>query len=363
MQSPTTVRAGCKDTCALFASSGLVTASAGFGAVYAWQSSATHGLLLASLAVLMALSLEIAKPLAVTRMLDAARRIEIGRAAALFLLAAIAVAYSVTAELSLMARSRADAAAERAGESRKAEEARARVEVLRAEIARHDTTAGATAPVPPPAPPCSGEWLANARARAACLEQSGLHAKAMETHAALTAQHREATAAERHALVERLERAEEEAGRAPVVRQADPGARALSSYLSAVGVEVAPERLADWLVLVGVLALEMGSALAGLLVGPARAGRMAAEVRPRPLSEPRALIPLALPGPGSDTARERVLALVRQEGGAVQGGQRVLAERAGVSRARLRQVLDALAAEGRVSIRAEARGTAVRLLA
>ena len=44
----------------------LVIASAGFGAVFAWQTGSTHGPLLGCLSVLMALGLEAAKPLAVT---------------------------------------------------------------------------------------------------------------------------------------------------------------------------------------------------------------------------------------------------------------------------------------------------------
>ena len=346
MQFQTTVRGSCKAACALLASLGLVTASAGFGAVYAWLTSATHGPLLASLAVLMALSLEVAKPLAVAGMLDAARGWEIGRTAALALLAVIAIAYSVTAELSLMARSRADAAAERASESRKGVDARGRVEAIRAEIARHDSILGPQAPIAPPTPACSGEWLANARARAACLDQSRLHGKAMEAHAGLVRQHREEAAmraADRRKLVERLERAEREAGEAPAERPSDPGAKALANYLAALGLQVPADRLADWIVLVGVLALEIGSALAGLLVAP---------VRSQAPRAPEAAIP-AGPGPGqapdhsraleplvgrrdADTARARVLQIIQAAGGTVHGGQRALAERAGVSKTRLR---------------------------
>lgn len=372
MQFQTTVRRRWQAACALAASLGLVTASAGFGAVYAWQTSATHGPLLASLAVLMALSLEVAKPLAIAGMLDAVRGWEIGRAAALALLALIAISYSVTAELSLMARSRADAAAERASESRKGVDARGRVEAIRAEIARHDSILGRQAPAAPPAPTCSGEWLANAKARAACLEQSRLHGKAMEAHSRLQEQYREETAAraaDRRRLIERLERAEREAGAAPTERPSDPGAKALASYLAALGLQVPPDRLADWIVLIGVLALEIGSALAGLLVAPARSPAARA---------PEAAIP-ADPSPGqapdhsrvleprggrrdADTARARVLQIITAAGGTVHGGQRALAERAGVSKTRLRQVLEGLTAEGVVRVRAGSTGTAVRMV-
>ena len=98
----------------LLFSAGLVVASGGFGAVYAWTAAAQHGVVLGSLAVLMAVSLEGAKPLAVVRAGQALRSWQFGSSAALASLALVAIAYSLTAELSLMARTRADATASRA---------------------------------------------------------------------------------------------------------------------------------------------------------------------------------------------------------------------------------------------------------
>ena len=60
--------------------------------------------------------------------------------------------------------------------------------------------------------------------------------------------------------------------KAETVTVADPGAAALSTYLAVIGIAVSPERLADWLVLLGVLSLEAGSALAGVLAGSAQGG-------------------------------------------------------------------------------------------
>lgn len=107
MESSTSVRASCKDSFANFASIGFVVASAGFGAVFAWQTGSTYGVLLGSLAVIMALSLEVAKPLAVVGMIEAGRKWEFGRAVLLAVLASIAILYSLTAELQLVASSRA----------------------------------------------------------------------------------------------------------------------------------------------------------------------------------------------------------------------------------------------------------------
>jgi hypothetical protein len=52
----------------------------------------------------------------------------------------------------------------------------------------------------------------------------------------------------------------------PAVASADPGSVNLATYLGALGLSVKPEAVAQWLALVPVLALEAGSALAGLLV-------------------------------------------------------------------------------------------------
>jgi hypothetical protein len=52
----------------------------------------------------------------------------------------------------------------------------------------------------------------------------------------------------------------------PVAAAADPGAAALAGYLATFGLSVPAGLLAQWLVLVGVVALELGSALAIVLV-------------------------------------------------------------------------------------------------
>ena len=69
----------------------------------------SHGPVLAALAVVGVLGLEIAKPLALAGALEAANVWRLGRALALGLLAVVAILFSITSELSLIARSRADA--------------------------------------------------------------------------------------------------------------------------------------------------------------------------------------------------------------------------------------------------------------
>src|SRR5262245_39503629 len=169
---PNPLRAGCRSTSAVspvqiaaaLSAVLLIGASAAFGAHYAWSQGVMHGKLMALAAVAFALGLELAKPIAVAGMIEAGGRWQIGRALLLGVLALVAVAYSLSAELSLMARSRADAAAERASESMKGADARARVQAIRDEIAAFDALQAPQMPSAPPAPTCSGGWLANARA-------------------------------------------------------------------------------------------------------------------------------------------------------------------------------------------------------
>ena len=92
---------------------GLVVASAGFGAVFAWQIGIQHGILLASLTVLFAVALEGIKPLAINAAILALGSWSFMRGAALLLLGTVAIVYSLTSELSLMAGSRGDLSAKR----------------------------------------------------------------------------------------------------------------------------------------------------------------------------------------------------------------------------------------------------------
>jgi hypothetical protein len=75
----------------------------------------------------------------------------------------------------------------------------------------------------------------------------------------------------------------------PAVREADPGSAALATYLASLGFDVPANGLTDWLVLIPVLALEVGAALSGVLVQSA-CGR-----RNLPLSKDAPLTQAAVP--------------------------------------------------------------------
>lgn len=105
--SPTTELVARAAACA------LVIASAGFGAVFAWQSGAHNGVVLGGLSALFAVALDVSKPLALRNALTALAGLNLFRAIPLALLASIAVAYSLTAELSLWSALKSDGIAAR----------------------------------------------------------------------------------------------------------------------------------------------------------------------------------------------------------------------------------------------------------
>ena len=67
-------------------------------------------------------------------------------------------------------------------------------------------------------------------------------------------------------LEQTIHEAEAAMASGPVAKTADPGATALATYLAIFGLKVEPSLLTELLILVGVLALELGSALSLVLV-------------------------------------------------------------------------------------------------
>lgn len=356
---------------AIFAAGALALSSAGFGAVFAWTTVAAHGPVLAGFAVVMALGLEAAKPLAMAGVLTSLRRWHIGQGLTLAMLAAVAVTYSLTAELQLWARSRTDAVEARAAGTEDTREARAKVNALRSEFA-------SIAPARPSAEVqplieaalsdkklegCEARWLETLKAREGCIAVNSLRA--------------EIARAERRAdLVERIEAAERELRRE---RKADPGAVALASLLSALGWQVSADAVANWLVLVAVLALETGSLFSVILVQAVAGTPMRASVQPRSAA-PAPITPvlpaITGPAPGAqgvhapaavlhvpEDPRERLLQMLRDHGGEVRGGQRMMARALGISAGAVNTLLRTMATAGTVVVSTDRSGTIVRLLA
>lgn len=331
---------------------GLVVASAGFGAVFAWHIGIQHGVVLACLTVLFAVALEGLKPLAISAALQALGSWSLLRGLALLLLGSIAVAYSLTSELSLMAGNRGDLSAKRdqvSGTTKRAEDRHTRA---RAELA----TLKASRPI--------GELEALVeRARPVCRVEvaSGLRHTACAKSPTLLA---ELGRAKRKAELELvLQRSEDALAATPAVRTGDPGSQAMVVYLAALGIVASVDIVAQWLNLIPVLAIELGSALAVVLVqavpswGPLRATQTPA-IEPEPRNVP------ALPPPPShrDIVAQAIVNHLATRGGSGRCTERGLAKQIGADRSTVRRVVHELTAAGRVQTQVTKRGTAMKLL-
>ncbi len=339
----------------------LVAASAGFGAFYAWTTGSHHGPFLGGLSVLMALGLEGAKPFAIDGAFAALRSCSPIRAAALAMLAAVAVVYSLSAELSLMAATRADTVAQRIHASDAATAAKARytaawreiealpltrpVAAINADI-RLKTTRGLTKCDDISAPGYG------AITRRVCAEIAALSAEA-------------ATSARRDDLRAVLLNAERDLASAPAASDADPAASALVTFLAAAGVPSDAGTLSKWLALVPVLALEVGSALAVILARGTPAAHVPARIVPGASMAATRIDEASKTTPACTSARGLKAALLdhlREHGGSIRSGQRGLAKALGTSTTEMHRTIHALAASGLVRLSTAPSGTEVRLL-
>lgn len=362
----------------------LVVASAGFGAVYAWHTGSHHGPLLGALSVVMALGLEGVKPFAIEGIFTALRSWSPGRAVAMAALGLVAVAYSLTAELSLMASTRADNATERTLAGDTADAARARYKDAKTELAALSTArpAGTIA--------AEIERLKTTPGLASCDDTTApgygpITRRACTEIATLRAEGE--IAAHRERLRQALAAAEHDMATTPPTTKGDPAASALATYLAAFGLSVAVASLSEWLALMPVLALEIGSALALVLVNGTRVGTGALEhgtqTAPEGLRFRCTGVPSVSEGMSEGTAegpsaglceapmaaprnaplKAALLTHLRDAGGSLRTGQRALAKTLGASPTELHRTLHALAATGVIALNAAPTGTELRLVA
>lgn len=282
----------------------LVVASAGFGAVFAYRIGIHGGILLAGLTITFAISLELLKPLAISAAFDAFRNWSLVRGLALALLGLFAVAYSLTSELALMASNRGDQTAER----------QAKV---------------------------FGELAARERYQRAKDELAILPLKPSK--------------AERRRELEAIMSQSSERVTQPGnnVIQADPGAASLTVYLGALGVIASVETVATWLNLVPVLAMELGSTLAGILVSSFKSEP---RVRIRELPDPlRTVQP-------RDMAAQKLLTHLKDNGGKAAGSHRSLGKLLGLDKSTLGRAMGSLAGAGLIVLEASKQGSVLRLV-
>ena len=302
----------------------------------------------------------------------------------------VAVAYSLTAELSLMASIRADQASQRTLAGDAADAARNRYADAKAELAAlpaarpagtiaaeierlrttpglvscDDTTAKGYGPI----------------TRRVCAESATLRAEGE-------------TAAQRERLRQAMADAERDMSTTPPTTTSDPAAAALATYLAALGITVAVTSLSDWLALMPVLALEVGSTFAVVLVnasGPRRFGTRGGtgtpnhgtQMRNEPSRDRPGAVPSVSEGvsegstkepPESETVgstdvprnaplRTALVAHLRDAGGSLWTGQRALAKALGTSTTELHRTIHALAGAGVIALNAAPTGTELRLL-
>lgn len=367
----------------------LISASAALGAYYGFTVGSHVHFALGIVFAAAALGGEALKPFAVAQALSAIQSREWLHGFACSALALVCVAYSFAAELSLAASARSDLAAQRtatADNQAAARDARDRAraelkslplarsqETLRPLITALKQTKGADG--------CTSRPKLSA-ARWACAQAADLESEAarFEQRAALEARIAQADAA--------LSSPDSNP-----TGMADPLASTIAAYAVAAGYEAEADTISPWLALIPVLFLEFGSALSlvvlrgvsapgssqrtpasGLSVSAGAA--CATEPLPMPPTEQTAasdeaesagktnvepLRPARKPRADEQKIASAVLAFVAKRGGKTFAGQRAIARGVGYSKSRVNEVLQDLAAAGRIMLEPTPQGTAVAL--
>ncbi len=339
--------------------SGLVLASAGFGAVYAYRVGIEHSPLLAALSVLMALALEGVKPIAVSGAIAAYASWQVGRGVGLTVLGLVCITYSLTSELSLMATSRGDLVASRQASVDHATEVTDRRERLIREL---DSLADTR---PSEAITAQLDAILSDRRLKGCkttLDKPAYRETCQAKVAPLkvelaTAQRRTALQVELESLI----------GPHTTNTVSDPGSTSLATLLATFGIVVPVAVLAQWLTLVPVVALEVGSALALMVIAPQQVPVMAATA-----AFPTSTVAVGLPelGPTSalGTSREQASSAILNHlrastDGTLAHSERGLAKLVGADRSTTRRAIRDLAQLGLVKIdQATKKGTVLRAI-
>ena len=207
----------------------------------------------------MAIGLEVAKPFSITAAFEAFRSSRISQGVAVALLGIVAISYSLSAELSLWASMRSDRIAARAAESNVAISARDQYQRAKLELDG----------LPPARTSAELQSLIEGvlidpRAGGCAVIDGKFTRENCPKIAEWKAE--QARSQRRGQLEQTIHDAGAAMASGPIPKTADPGAAALATYLAIFGVKVEPRLLTELLVLVGVIALELGSALSLVLV-------------------------------------------------------------------------------------------------
>ena len=364
---------------AQISAAGLVLASAGFGCFFAWTTGTQHGYVLASLMVLMAAALELAKPLAIAKAFEAFRSVAIFRGLALTAFGVVAVTYSLTSELSLVAMSRGDLIASREASinADSTAEADRKRSLARYEAATREL---ATLPISRPSNEVQAEidGLLLTPGADSCVAINGKVTR--EICPKVSELRKELARAERRSELEAVVATplpSPKPAQAQAVKEADPGAKALATYLALLGIVVAPAVLSEWLILVPVLALEIGSAFAGILVqsvtGPrlvqASANRKQDAVQEAShqgavlVVQAREITAPEDQPAAREEVKRKIVGQLKANGGSKVSSERGLAKLIGTSKPTVRRALQSLVMAGVIAAEATRNGTMLRLVA
>jgi hypothetical protein len=358
----------------------LVGASAALGSYFGYVIGSQQHMLLGLVFAGAALGGEIVKPYAVSEVVHALSRFNVVRAVACLALAAVCVVYSITAELSLAAGTRGDLAASRQAVADAARDARADRQRAEAELAS----------LPPSRPVAELQadvdgLLLTPGAKGCTKIDGAVQERICPKVATLKA---EKARSERRAQLEAaIASTARPAAELPAVRDADPLAGAVAVYAAALGWRLDTQTLLPWLALIPVAFLELGSALAVVVVRSATVegcssatqtldtgtGQPESPAAPAPQVSSRAKPKRRRKGgdddtghPGTGAAGHRVMPanvveLLRERGGKLEAGQRAIGKLLGVSKSRVNQVLHELAEAGALVLDTSRSGTRLAL--
>lgn len=316
---------------ATLASYSLVAASAGFGALFAYNIGIQHSLPLAILTIIFAVSLELLKPLAVVSAFHAAYSWQFIRCACLGVLAAVAITYSLTAELSLVSGSRADLTSKREELSFTASANRSAYETAKREL---DALA-------PSRPLEEVQALLEKKETTKLLAEEARAKRKLELEAAM-----------KTALGS-------SGGRSLVV--ADPASEALRTYFLAVGWDFRTATISQWMLLVPILAIEVGSALSLVLLNSLKPQHGSSRQINGSPNEPSIVAEPLPPMFMRTEAAVRILSHLQSSGGS-RISERELAKRIGLDRNTTRRAMLELSHARLIAHEPSKKGTALKLL-
>lgn len=349
----------------------LIGASAALGTWFGYQTGSHHHVALGLIFAGAALGGELLKPFAIAAAIDSFKRWDVLKGLACLAVGLTCITYSLASELALSAGSRGDLAAKREAQADGAKSAKGKRDRATTELATLKPSRSVSELEPLVAnarPVCRIVVTADSR-RTACGPPANLVA---ELGRAKRRAELEATIATAESKLDGPTTA--------TVKNADPLASAVAHYLTAAGRNTDADDLATWLYLLPVLFLELGSAFGLVVAGSFRPEGSAPQqgVAEQPMhqglfiqptsnaaEQPANVVILApehsLRTPQLRSARERLLAMVRDENGVLRTGHRALGEALGVSATRAGQLLRDLARDGVLRVRSSKTGSVVTL--